>query len=176
MKSRLIVQSLIFTIIIGFAFTTAAQDTLFVDDFENGTGNWNITNDGGDCVWDVIELATRPYTMPPEAVGWGMTADSDSCGSGTTLLSTATMVNPLNLSNYSSVWIEFDNDWRTISPADEAFIEISNDGGNTWITVVSWLGVDRRNTHEVLDVSTYAALHSDVRLRLRVIQPGWHWW
>ncbi len=176
MKTQLILQSLIFTIIIGFAFTTAAQDTLFVDDFENGTGNWNITNDGGDCVWDVIELESRPYTMPPEAVGWGMTADSDICGSGTTLLSTATMNIPLDLSDYWVVWIEFDNDWRTIGPADEAYVEISNDGGNTWIEVLSWIGIDQRETHEIWDVTPYAAYQSDVRFRLRVIQPGWDWW
>ena len=176
MKTRLIIQTVIFIIITGFTLTATAQDTLFVDDFENGTGNWNITNDGGTCVWEVWEILNNGYTLPSTALGNILTADSDSCGSETTLLSTATMVNPLNLSNYSSVWIEFDNDWRTVITADEAYVEISADSGNTWITVVSWLGVDQRNTHEVLDVSSYAALQSDVRFRLRVIQPGWDWW
>ena len=176
MKTRLFIQTVIFIIITGVTLTATAQDTLFVDDFENGTGNWNITNDGGTCVWEVWEILNNGYTLPSTAVGNILTADSDSCGSETTLLSTATMVNPLNLSNYSSVWIEFDNDWRTVITADEAYVEISADSGNTWITVVSWLGVDQRNTHEVLDVSSYAALQSDVRFRLRVIQPGWDWW
>jgi len=176
MKTRLIIQTVIFIIITGFTLTATAQDTLFVDDFENGTGNWNITNDGGTCVWEVWEILNNGYTLPSTALGNILTADSDSCGSETTLLSTATMVNPLNLSNYSSVWIEFDNDWRTVITADEAYVEISADSGNTWITVVSWLGVDQRNTHEVLDVSSYAAFQSDVRFRLRVIQPGWDWW
>jgi len=150
---------------------------LFVDDFEDQTlTNWDITNNGGDCVWTPIELSTRPYMMPRDAMGWGLAADSDSCGSETTLLSTATMINPLNLSDYSNIWIEFDNDWRTIDTQDKAYVEISTDGGDTWITVVSWLGVDQRDTHEVWDVSSYAALRSDVRFRFRVIQPGWDWW
>ena len=160
-----------------WTFTTE-QDPfiLFFDDFENGIGNWEITNEGGNCVWEVWDISNNPYTMPPTAQGNILTADSDICGSGTTLLSTATMINPLNLSNFSSVWIEFDNDWRTISVADEAYLEISNDGGNTWIEVLSWIGIDQRDSHEIWDVTPYAAFQSDVKLRLRVIQPGWDWW
>ncbi len=59
--------------------------------------------------------------MPPTAAGWGMSADSDLCGSGTTLLSTATMnvgVDATQGPGYLTFFVEFDHDWRTIQPAD----------------------------------------------------------
>jgi hypothetical protein len=175
MKS--VLKYFFFIFIACFTLTATAQDTLFYDDFEDQTlAHWEIVNDSGDCVWAPIQLTERPYSLPPEAMGWGMTADADSCGAETTTLSTATMINPLNFSNYSNIWIEFDNDWRILDADDEAYVEVSADSGNTWITIVSWLGVEQRATHEVWDVSSYAALQPNVRFRLRVIQPGWDWW
>ena len=114
--------------------------------------------------------------MPPEATGFVLAADADYCGSGSTTITTTTIANPLDFSFYTSVWIEFDNDWRTISSNDEAYIEVSNDSGVTWVTVAAWLGVDERDTHEVIDITSVAAFHDNVLIRLRTIQPGWDWW
>jgi Secretion system C-terminal sorting domain len=148
----------------------------FMDDFEGGSGNWDITNDGGTCVWAIFGLDTMGYTMPPDAMGSVFVADADDCGSGSTTLTTATMVTGVNASDWEFVWIEFDNDWRTISGSDEAYVEMSIDGGTTWTEVVSWIGVDNRTTHETWDVSATAGFQSDVRFRLRSVQPGWDWW
>ncbi len=160
-----------------WTFTTMQDPllaNLFCDDFEAGAGNWTITNDGGTCVWDIFTLS-RPYTMPPTASGNVFAADADACGSGTTLLSTATLTTPLNFSGISGVYIEFDNDWRTIDAADEAYLEASSDGGSTWTALWSAIGVSVRNTHEVVDASAFDGQPS-VILRLRSIQPGWDWW
>ena len=54
------------------------------------------------------------YTLPPTAVGNVMAADADFCGSGTTLLSTATLNSAIDATMYQSVWLEFDNDWQAI--------------------------------------------------------------
>jgi hypothetical protein len=151
---------------------------VFMDNFEAGLGNWIITNEGNiPCVWDTITLASRSYTLPPEAVGLGMAADIDFCGSsGDSLYSTATMANGINASDYSTVIVEFDNDWRILDAADQAYLEMSVNGGTTWTEVASWLGIENRNTHEIWDVSAAAGLMSDVRFRLRSVQPGWDWW
>ena len=82
----------------------------------------------------------------------------------------------VNATDWAIVWIEWDNDWRTIDSLDIAYVEMSINGGATWTTVVSWVGVDQRNTHEVWDVSGTAGAQSDVRFRFRTIQPGWDWW
>ncbi len=149
-------------------------DEIYCEDFETGAGNWTITNDGGTCTWAISDLS-RPYTMPPTASGNVFAADADLCGSGTTLLSSAELDTVLDLSIYTSVWIEFDNDWRTIDAADEAYVEFTTDGGSTWSPVWSQVGVSVRNTHEAVDANIVAGQPA-VQFRLRSVQPGWDWW
>ena len=163
---------------------TTEQDpnlvNLFCDDFEEGSVNWTITNDGGTCVWDISTLA-RPYTMPSTAMGNVFAADEDICGSGTTLLSTATLNTSIDFTNpapgisYVMAWLEFDNDWKTLQGPDEAHVEVSSDGGLNWIGVWDKIGFDIRNSHETADLSAFIS-QADVRLRLRSVQPGWDWW
>ena len=143
-------------------------------DFESGAGDWIIINDGGTCVWDISDL-TRPYTMPSTASGNVFAADADLCGSGTTLLSTATLNYTLDFSSWVGIILEFDNDWRTIDADDEAHIEVSTDGGATWIGIWDQIGVSVRNTHEIVDASVLDG-QSNCMLRLRSVQPGWDWW
>jgi hypothetical protein len=165
-----------------WTFTTVDDPNIFcawMDDFEDMVlTNWTVTNDGGTCVWIPIDLTTRTYTMPPGAAGWAMTADSDLCGSGTTLLSTATMnvgVDATQGPGYNTFFIEFDHDWRTIDADDDAIVEYSTDGGTTWAEVVSWIGVDARAEHYVS--SGFATnLTTDLRFRCISVQPGWDWW
>jgi Secretion system C-terminal sorting domain len=147
---------------------------LFCDDFTAGTGNWTITNDGGTCVWDISTLA-RPYTMPATATGNVFAADVDLCGSGTTLLSTATINQTFNFSGYTNSYIEFDNDWRFLQASDEAHVEVSTDGGSTWTGVWDKIGIDVRNSHEMVDASILDG-QSNCKIRLRSVQPGWDWW
>jgi hypothetical protein len=89
---------------------------------------------------------------------------------------TAEVIQVLDLTNYDVVTIEFDNDWRTIDAADEAHVEVSNDGGSTWTGVWDQVGTDVRNTHETVNISSMAANQSNVKVRLRSVQPGWDWW
>ena len=149
---------------------------LFSDDFESGLGNWTITNEGGICVW-VIYAPPYPntYTLPcGGACDSVLAADSDDCGSGTTLLSTAYITNPINATLYQTVWIEFDNDWNAIDAQDSAFVEVSTNG-TTWTAVITWNGTDVRNTHENVSLTSLVAL-SNFYVRFRSVQPGWDWW
>jgi len=161
-----------------WSFTTMddpALVTLFNEDFEAGSGNWTITNDGGSatCLWS-IHLASE-YTMPGTAAGNVLAADVDACGTGSTLLSTATLNNPIDATNYLSVQLDFDNDWRILDAQDEAHVEVSIDGGATWTSVWSQIGVSVRTTHETINVSSAVAGQSFL-IRLRSVQPGWDWW
>ncbi len=154
-------------------------DTIFSDKFENGLGAWTISNDGGStsCVWQ-IRSAPFPntYTLPATSSGGIMTADVDECGNGSTLLSSAIINQTLDCSNYDIVTIEFDNDFRILDAQDEAHVEVSTDGGSSWIGVWEIIGVSVRNTHELINISSLAAGNSNVKIRLRSVQPGWDWW
>jgi hypothetical protein len=155
-------------------FKRAAIVNLFFDNFTAGAGNWTITNDGGTCVWAIANTSAR-YLMPAASVLPVLAADVDLCGSGTTLLSTATVASSINCTNTSNISLEWDNDWRFLASGDIARVEFSTNGGTTWTQVVQWAGVDRRTTHEfyTLPAATGAAA---LKVRFVSIQPGWDWW
>jgi Secretion system C-terminal sorting domain len=165
-----------------WSFTTTNDPNIvqvFMDDFEGTLDAWTITNDGGDCVWmQFFEPWPNAYTIPAPGGGGVLSADSDECGSGTTLLSTATMsagVDATQGPGFNTMFIEFDHDFRTIQASDESYVEVSLDGGSTWTEVVSWLGVDAREEHYISS-GMATNLSTDIRFRLRSIQPGWDWW
>ena len=148
-----------------WTFTTVQDPNLqvfFCDDFTAGSGNWTITNDGGTagCIWEVFNPPfPNLYTLPPTSSGAVFAADVDDCGtSGTTMLTTATITTPIDASMYQNVWIEFDNDWNILDAQDEAHVEVSTNGGTTWVGVWDQIGVDIRNTHEIVDITSQVAL------------------
>jgi hypothetical protein len=152
-------------------------DTVFVDLFESGLGLWTIINNGGTCDWEIFTPPyPNTYTLPATSSGGVLVADSDVCGSGTTMNTTAEVTQVLDLSNYDVVTIEFDNDWNVLDAADEAHVEVSNDGGSTWVGVWDQIGTDITNTHESINISSIAANQSNVKVRVRSVQPGWDWW
>ena len=149
---------------------------LFYDDFSAGTGQWNITNDGGTCVWQTF---TTPYpnlyTLPAASVQPVLSADADECGNPSTTLTTITVLNNINCSGYQNITLEWDNDWRILDAQDIARVQASYDGGSNWSTVIEWNGVSKRNSHEVYSLPSATNI-SNLKIRYVSIQPGWDWW
>jgi hypothetical protein len=144
----------------------------FFDDFENGLGNWTVTNDGGDCVWEIFfPPYPNAYLMPATSSGGVLAADSDECGVGTTMFTTITLNEPFG-GGYDYKRLEFDNDWNALNSTDEAYVEVSTDGGQTWEIIWAKLGEDLRMTHEIVQIIQ----SGEIFLRFRVMQPGWSWW
>jgi hypothetical protein len=147
--------------------------TIFCDDFTNGSGNWNIVMNGGMCPWCVLIRETRPYQMPPAAVGNVLTADVDLHGPECTINSTATLINPLNCTSVNNVYVEFDNDFYVLG-ADQAILDVSTNGGTNWINKFTWT-TSHRNTHEQIMLPE-ADGKTNVKIRITAIEPGWDWW
>src|SRR5574338_1635874 len=147
------------------------------DDFEFGPSNWIITNDGGNCVWQIYNYPyPNLYTFPGFPTGTSVfAADADNCGMGTTLFSTATISTPFNFSQFAECWIEFDNDWQAFDSTSFGYIEVSTDSIN-WQIARTYNQVDVRSSHEIINISSFIAYQPTVYIRLRSIQPGWHWW
>ncbi len=171
-----------------WTFTTEPDPgiiTKFFDDFEANTDSlpagWVVTNDGGTGVWGVYPNPNVPvwpnaYTLPCGAgCGKVLSADSDYWESGSNLLSTARIDQVFDATSYTVVTIEFDQDFNDFGGPDEGYVEVSNDGGTTWTIVWSQIGVDLRNTHEVVDISSIAAGYT-FQVRFRSVQPFWDWW
>jgi hypothetical protein len=161
-----------------WSFTTRQNPLnpyIFFDDFESGLGQWTITNDGGTCVWEIFTPPyPNAYTLPATSSGGVLAADSDECGSGTTMLTTAKVTNPINAAGYAGLELEFDNDFRILDADDQAYVEVSTNGGTTWQIVWSAIGVAVRNTYEIVDLSAYDGMTFEIRFRS--VQPGWDWW
>ncbi len=153
---------------------SVAAGAQFYDDFTAGAGGWTITNDGGTCDWGIADVGD--YTLPAEATGNCLSADADACGSGTTIASTAQMAAPVDMSMYGTVMLEFDSDWQAIDADDFGYVDVSNDGGTTWVNYLTYDVVDVRNTHVSLDISATAAGQAQVWVRFKTVQPGWDWW
>lgn len=152
-------------------------DTVFADKFESGTGAWTITNNGGTCVWQIYNTPyPNTYTLPAASSGGVLAADVDECGNGTTMNTNATITQTFDLTQYAVVTLHFDNDWRILDADDEAHVEVSTNGGTTWTGVWDKVGVDVRNTHEALNITSLAAGKNNVKIRFRSVQPGWDWW
>jgi hypothetical protein len=114
--------------------------------------------------------------MPPTATGGILAADADNCGSsGGGSSGSITLNSPIDASNYNSVAVEWDNDWQAISTSDFAYLDVSTDGGATWMNVVTFTDIDVRDTHEYHDISSMVGLQSFM-LRLVSVQPAWDWW
>lgn len=161
-----------------WSFTTVPDPnlaSLFYDDFEAGTTKWTITNDGGTCVW-TIYTPTYPnlYTLPAGSSGGVFAADADECGSGTTLLSTATFANPVNTMGVTGLHLRILSDWNAIGTTDSCFIEASTNG-TTWDRLLTYGSVDVRNTVIDLPMTAYQN-QATLWVRLVSIQPGWDWW
>ena len=147
----------------------------FFDDFETGTGQWTVTNDGGDCVWEnFYEPWPNSYTLPETAGGGVLAADADNCGGSTLIYTTATTYD-LDCMSAAQVWLEFDNDWQAIGTEDFAYVDYSTDFGGTWTNVLTFDSNDVRNTHEVHELPN-AAGSDGVMVRFVSVQPGWDWW
>ncbi|MCF7858770.1 MAG: carboxypeptidase-like regulatory domain-containing protein, partial [Candidatus Cloacimonetes bacterium] len=154
-----------------------AGDEIFFDDFEAGLVNWNSIINSGAGEWIVYSQPyPNAYNMPPTSSGNVCSADADEAGSGTTTDCTIELVSPLNLSAYSTVNIQFDNDFNAIDADDYCYVDVTSDGGATWTNVLEFAGVDVTATHEIIDITAEAAGQADVNIRFHSVQPGWDWW
>ena len=148
---------------------------LFFDQFPNLV-NWTVINTGGTCVWEVYYPPyPNAYTLPAASSGPVAGADANHCGSGSTTLSTLTLANDVNCQGRDNIALEWDNDWRHLDAQDVARVQVSYNGGVTWVTLVEWAGVSKRNSHE-LYMLPGATNNPNVKVRFVSIQPGWDWW
>ena len=140
------------------------------------TGNWWICNDPNLPSWPVAALA--PFNSTSAANGFAY-INSDSAGQTATQDCYISLVTPIDLSLYNAVNIEFEHSYRVYY--DTRTVEVSNDGGNTWIEYIVTDGTTANiNSGNVdiasLNISATAANQSSVLIRFHYIGAwGWYW-
>jgi len=167
-----------------WAFATerdSNDDAIFYDDFENGFTNWNAITPNDICDWG-FALGNIPFSswglpgFPGTAFANYAFASSDACGALMNVYLNGNF--SIDLSQYQTVWIEFDSDFEVFSaptPPDTARVDVSVDGGLTWTETFLRLA-DAPAEHVNQDISSLAGLQSDVRFRLVYYGDfSWHW-
>ena len=140
-------------------FDPPIASTLFQDDMEAGTTNWNIT---GSSQWSRINNTWR---------SWSHAWIANGSNSRNGILSLAT---PLDLSNYGSPWLRFSTAYRLLDN-QSVKLEASTDGSN-WTTIRTYTGSTTYWTTEMVDLSAYRKT-SGVRFRFNAqSNPGAIWY
>jgi flagellar hook assembly protein FlgD len=156
---------------------SSEMDIVFLDDFEDPLytyATWD-TAQSAEGVWTVYpEPWLNNYLLPITAHGNVFAADADVTGSGTQTITTAMFF--LDLSDYDSVRLNIDSDWRARTTADTARINVSIDNRLSWITVVENAGVSARNEHISIDLTSLIAGSSEAWIAFESYQPGFDWW
>ncbi|MGJ8696374.1 MAG: polysaccharide lyase family 7 protein [Verrucomicrobiaceae bacterium] len=138
----------------------AGWSPLTNDDFETGWGNW--TGGGSDA-----------SLSPDFAIGSQCFSLQDDSST-----SVATLTNPLDLTPYTQLRIDFSYVVQSFEGSESFHVEFSNDDGATWTTIKSYVNdvdfVDdgtRYNPSLTLDNTTYN-FTSTVKIRFRCESSG----
>ncbi len=144
--------------------------------FEDKTfppAGWTVVNNGGTCEWAGDDPGGRGNLTG--GTGKFAVADSDACGSGTTM--NTDLVSPLfDVSGLSQVNLSFAYDYNNLSSSEVAAADVSADGGATWVNVVTWTTDQRGPATFTQDVTALLAGSTQARVRFHYYAPGWDWW
>ena len=131
---------------------------------------WQIINNGGDCVWD--SSANIGGTNLTGGTGASAMADSDYCGSGTTM-NTELWTPAMDLTGYSSAWLRAKAYLNVFTGGGETFtIDVSSDGGSSWMNLATWTD-DQTGQDVEFDLTSYAS--DNVVVRFTYDAQGWYW-
>ncbi|MBE2201341.1 MAG: immune inhibitor A [Anaerolinea sp.] len=148
-----------------------------LEDFNAGTAGfppagWTILNNGGTCVWESTQTTGKANLTGGD--GFAAEANSDWCGSGTTM-NTELRTPFFNLTGGTSPVLLYRYDYRDLGVADQGTVDISTDGGATWINLETYLVSDRGPAQNIVDLSAYIG-QPMLQLRFTYFAPGWDWW
>jgi len=158
-----------------WSFTTKnTLEPVFIDSFSSGLSNWKITNYTDSCNWKIINIDSTYYDLPPTAQTNAICLDNQYCAVGRSI-NKMELVNSPNLLGYTRCGIGWDNDLFLNNPSDTAYVEISGDGGLSWVRVWERIGRSHRKSQE----SIFLGFRSSWEFRIRFIScfEGTHdWW
>jgi len=150
------------------------QVTLLTEGFEGGfpPAGWAVLNNGGACVWTNTDPGARGNLTG--GAGLFAIADSDACGSGS-IMNTDMRTPVLDLTGMIDPLVSYWTDYNDIGTGgDIATLEVSTDGGGTWVSVLTW-DEDHRGPLFV-EQAIPGAGENDVMIRWNYTDATYDWW
>ena len=135
---------------------------------------WTVQHVSGACDWSFNNPGARANLTG--GAGNFAIADSDACGSGTTMSSI--LYSPkVDVSTLSQIMLSFKYDYNNLASTEVAKVEVSANGGSTWSTVVNWGSADMRGPATYTqDVTSLLSGSTQAQVRFTYTAPGWDWW
>ncbi|MBS1518159.1 MAG: T9SS type A sorting domain-containing protein [Bacteroidetes bacterium] len=133
-------------------------NVIFLDSAENGTTRWTLSGGFGTTTTQ-SHSPTRSFTDSPTGNYSNSTTRS------------MTLLTPLNISSAPVVILSY---WyrHSIDTLDNAYVEVSNDGGTSWRSVKFYNKTVSTWTKEVLDITSLAAGSSNLKIKFSLISNG----
>jgi hypothetical protein len=153
------------------------RSNIYYEDFNGGfPADWTVESLAGSVVWEWINqgfsgpFPTHPLWSTSAANGWmviGLGLDDPLNG----VYQHCTAMTPsINCSGYEAVRIKFEQYYASHG-SEPSFVEVSVDGGVTWVTYVLHEGLSQGGTPNPdlveIDITAIAAYEMDVRVRFR---------
>ncbi len=139
---------------------------------------WEVVNNGGTCVWQRNDFWATPRPNYAGGVGYCADADSDKCGSGSTM-DTELRTYVLDLSGLTTATLGYMAAYNDIGTGgDLADVDVSADGGSTWTNLLRW---DEDHSAYgpgewvTLNLTPYAG-QDDVMVRFHYYVATYDWW
>ncbi len=160
----------------GYAITNGGG---IFEDFEaipegEAPAGWSLVdNSGNGQVWQFTDPGDRSNLTG--ARGDFATVDSDAYGTGG-LQDTELRTPILDFSQRSEVRLAYNHYYRTYTGADTAEVDVSNDGGLTWTTVISHPTDSPEGVRVNLDISDLAANQAAVQVRFHYFDAIYQWY
>lgn len=150
--------------------------TILAEDFEADfpPANWQVIDNGGDCVWQRNDEWPRPNYAGGD--GFSAAADSDRCGSGT-IMDTELRAPPLDLSAATVARLEFIAAYRHLGGSFFR-VRASVDGGHSWDSLLEWtasVSPEGPGMPVTLDLTPYVG-YDEVIISFHYQAPAWDWW
>ncbi len=154
---RLIVDDIL---LMGNGELVGQQDStiVFFDDFENGTGNWELLGAWGLTESEFVS-PTHSFTESPNG----------NYPDGAVYI--ATMVEGIDLSDYFDAQVEFMTKYEIEQGFDYMYLEITYDGAKSWMTLAAFDGVVPDWTQVVIPLGGFVG-HTGVKLRFRFVSDA----
>jgi len=136
---------------------------------------WSIENNvGGSSTWqqspsdnsDAVNIATTPFAI----------VDSD--GAGTEDMDEALITPPIDCTDLSVVWLEFDHYFNYYSSGNNEVgdVDVSTDGGMTWTNVLQFTASSANPEHVSENISSYVTGISTVYIRFHYYNANYEWY
>ena len=150
---------------------------IFSESFENGLpSGWTVINSGSGAVWRFDNPGSRSNLTG----GSGKFAIADSDNAGTIYMDTELRMPVMDLSNMSTVTLEFKSDFFYYAGGGNeiADVDVSVNGtAGPWTNIWRKSGTDYRGPKtETIDITTLAAGHNNVMIRFHYYNANYDWW